>query len=212
MYRNRLARKSIMKKLSLSFIIFLISSHLVGADLESDLQKLRGYNGKSIKSFIGFVDLIEGAESLIKNQDNNPILGVQRLMDGVTSLIEARMNDLPANEAEQQNLALIINEFKDQISDLVNNRQVKSSLDANVDAELERKKLMDGLVAILYNAVYMLIDPKSMNSYLINILNGVYKVVSAILADDKIDYNDWRRLLEALANIFNLNRFFNAGA
>jgi len=195
-----------MKKNQLFLTILLISSNFIqAATLVNELGSLRSYNGKSIKAFIGFVDLIDGAESLIKNQDNNPMLGLQRLTEGVTSLIEARISDLPIDAAEQLNLVLIINEFKDQISDLVTSKQVKLPLDASMNSDAERKKLMEGLAAILYNAVYMLIDPKSMSACLTNILNGVYKVVAAILADDKIDYTDWRALLDALASIFNLS-------
>lgn len=201
-----------MKNLNLSLAFLLVSTGALSAGLETNIESLRSYNGKSIKAFIGFVDLIEGAEGLIKDQGNNPILDLQRLMEGVTSLVEARINDCPVNEVEQQHLIGIINNFKDQINTLVHNKPTKSSLDVDADANLEHKKLMEGLVAILYNAVYMLIDSKSMSNCLLNILNGVYKVVSAILADDKIDYNDWRRLLEALASIFNLNRFFNHSA
>lgn len=202
-----------MKKNQFFPIVLLILSNIAQASgLTTDLEQLRSYNGKSIKAFIGFVDLIDGAESLIRNQSENPIWGLQRLMEGVTSLVEARINDLPTDAVEQLNLVLIISEFKVQISDLVASRQLKSPSDVNAD--VERKKLMEGLAAILYNAVYMLIDPKSMSTCLTNILNGVYKVVAAILADDKIDYTDWRALLDALASIFNLSnvRFATASA
>lgn len=195
-----------MKKNQFYLATLLISSHFIQASsLLNDVMLLRGYHDKSIKAFIGFVDLIDGAESLIKNQDNNPIGGLQRLMQGVTSLVEDRMNDSLIDDAEQLNLVLLINEFKAQVSDLVANGHVKSSLDTEMDPNGERKKLMEGLAAILYNAVYMLIDSKSMTTCLANILNGIYKVVAAILADDKIDYTDWRALLDALASIFNLS-------
>ena len=79
----------------------------------------------------------------------------------------------------------------------------------NVDSDLERKKLIEGLAEILYNAVYILIDPYSMKTCLASMLSGIYKVVSAILADGKVDRSDWGSLLQALASIFNLSRHLN---
>ena len=184
-------------------LAFLLNFNLVGETIcLKNFDQARSYTGKSIKAFIGFVDLIEGAETLIKEQQQDRILGVQRLMEGVTSLIEASIHDLPINVNEQLNLVTIIDEFKYEIDMLLNNSQLKTALDADV----ERKKLMEGLAEILYNAVYILIDPKSIGSCLSNILNGIYKVVLVILADGKIDQSDWSKLLRALASIFNLSR------
>jgi len=191
-----------MYKLSL-VLGLLFNLNLVGeATVLKNFDQARSYTGKSIKAFIGFVDLIEGAETLIKDQRQDPILGVQRLMEGVTSLIEASIHDLPIDINEQLDLVTIIDEFKYEIDMLLNNNPVKSGL----DVEAERKKLMEGLAEILYNAVYILIDPKSISSCLTNILSGIYKVVSVILADGKIDQNDWNKLLRALASIFNLSQ------
>jgi len=88
---------------------------------------------------------------------------------------------------------------------LISTGPVKNSF----DSDTERKKLIEGLATILYNAVYILIDPSSMKPCLASMLGGIYKVVSAILADGKIDRRDWGSLLRALASIFNLSRHLN---
>ncbi|NCX96796.1 MAG: hypothetical protein EBX41_10430, partial [Chitinophagia bacterium] len=93
-----------------------------------------------------------------------------------------------------------IQDFKDRINNLVQAGIVKSE----PDHDLERQKLIEGLAKILYNSVYILIDPKSIGDCLTNILSGIYKVVSAILADGKVDYTDWAKVLRALASIFKL--------
>ncbi len=127
---------------------------------------------------------------------------LQRLIEGVSGLISASTNGLPVDMNEQLRIAAIIEDFKLQIGDLLRaNNIVKNT----ADSDAERQKLIDGLTIILYNAVYILIDPKSMQSSLSNILSGVYKVISAILADGKISHNDLGKLLKALASIFSLS-------
>ena len=197
-----------MKNLSriLATLLMLATICTKGVAVSGTCRQLRTHNGRSIKAFIGFVDLIEGAEDLLKDDTVDPILAVQRLMEGVSSLIEASIHDLPISIDEQLHIAKMVDDFKKEIYNLVKNYQHKLS----PDSEVERRKLIEGLAIILYNAVYILIDPKSIGSCITNILGGIYKVVSAILSDGKIDRNDWTQLLRALASIFSLSHMRQA--
>lgn len=194
-------------------ILFLINLFLLNSfyfvvrasdqDLVSFLaiMQSRKYSNKSMKAFVGFVDLIEGAESLI-SENNNPLHDLQRLIEGVSGLISASTNGLTIDTSEQLRIAAIIEDFKLQIGDLLHTNNIVKN---TTDSDVERQKLIDGLTIILYNSVYILIDPKSMQASLSNILSGVYKVISAILADGKISQNDLGKLLRALASIFSLS-------
>lgn len=168
-----------------------------------ELIKSRKYSSKSVKVFIGFADLIDGAERLIDRQSLNPIHDLERITEGVTNLIGASIVDFSIDASEKLEIINIIDDFKNSINSLILANPVKNSF----DSDPERKKLIEGIAAILYNAVYILIDPKSMKVCLGNMLSGVYKVVSAILADGKIDRGDLSSLLRALASIFNLSRY-----
>ncbi len=190
-----------------SFLIIASSLDSVNPDLISALEliKSRKYSNRSVKVFIGFVDLIDGAERLIDNQGTDLINDLERITEGMTSLIGASIVDLAIDASEKLEIINIINDFKKNINHLI----LTSAIKNNSESDPERKKLIEGLAAILYNAVYILIDPQSMKICLVNMLSGVYKVVSAILADGKIDRSDWSSLLRALASIFNLSRYLN---
>lgn len=190
-----------------SFLVNAINQDSINPDLISALEliKLRKYSNRSVKVFIGFVDLIDGAERLIDNQGTDLIDDLKRITEGMTSLIGASIVDLEIDLSDKLEIVNIIDDFKGKINNLI----LVSAMKNNVDSDPERKKLIEGLAAILYNAVYILIDPKSMKVCLVNMLSGVYKVVSAILADGKIDHSDWSSLLRALASIFNLSRYLN---
>lgn len=199
-----------LNKLIIALILFGINLAQAQSQLDTAsmlrVMQSRTYKGKSIKAFIGFVDVVEGAENLLNEDDIDKIQNLQRVMEGVTSLIETSRGNAPISIEEQVHINKLIDEFRLNVELLIDQNITRAIDDNHIDNEAERKKLIEGLSIILYNVVYILIDSKSMNSCLANMLGGVYKVISAVLADGKVGRADWKLLLRALASIFTLGQ------
>ncbi len=183
---------------------------LIGVNYFGVTNPATKIHGKSMRAFIGFVDLIEGAEALLRDNNADCIEAVHNLMEGVSSLVETSIHGLDLDFEQQIGIARMVDEFKNQIYALVQDHQFRSAVGANDNnpnnSFSERDKLKEGLSLILYNVVCILIDPRSIGTCLTSILSGIYKVVSAMLSDGKIDRNDWNQLLKALASIFSLSK------
>ncbi len=66
------------------------------------------------------------------------------------------------------------------------------------------KLLVEGLTQIFYNVFCMLISPNDIGLYLKNVFTGLLKVISAVLANGKIEREDLEVLSTALSSIFNV--------
>lgn len=192
-----------MKK-NLSFLlltVFMLPPTRISAVSISTEMVLSGVNKGNNKGVLsGFVKISEGIEGLLRDSSGDPIDKIQQLMEGVTRLVRFSMKNNQLEIDEQLKIAMIIDGFRDQLSFLVRNYQIRG--DENIDQE--QQKMVEGLTTILYNIMYILIKPDSIGTCLTNILSGVYKVISSVLADGRIDRGDWDRLLKALTSIFHL--------
>lgn len=162
---------------------------------------------RSLGTFMGLLEIIEGSNSLIKNPVDDPVIGVQHLVGGVVRLIEIGTKDLEIEIEERFKIMASINEFMIQINAL--SQQIIKHGVSNLglrrdDADREHDKMVEGLTLILHNVIYILIEPKAISVALSKILTGIYLVISSILANGNIDATDWGRLLNALTSILNL--------
>lgn len=163
---------------------------------------------RSLETFMGLLELIEGTNDLTNSESQDPVVGVQHLVSGVVRLIQIGLEGVELGIDDRFKVLSAIDEFREQINLLVcdiHSRKLRS-IDEN---QHEHQKLVDGLTVILHNVIYILIEPQSISSALAKILSGIYMVVSAILADGKIDTSDWGRLLSILASILNLKYLRN---
>lgn len=194
------------------FLSLLISSLSVASDLQSSSSdNFTLQQARSLGTFMGLLELIEGTNDLIKNHVDDPIVGVQHIVGGVVRLIETGTQGVEIEPEERFKIIAAINDFKDQINLLAqqivsraSNDQQLNKPDSDTASEVERQKMIEGLNLILHNVIYILVDPKSIGTALTKILSGIYMVISAILANGKVDSADWGRLLNALASILNL--------
>lgn len=153
------------------------------------------------KTLSGFVSIIESAESLLHDNDGDPVRKIQRLMEGVSKLVKVGIKESHMGADGQIKIAIAVDGFRGEIDLLVKNYKKRG----DDEFDPEQQKMVEGLTTVLYNVMYILINPDSVGSGLIKILSGVYKIISAVLADGRVDKKDWGRLLKALASVFKLS-------
>lgn len=192
-----------MKKI-MSFLlltVFMLPPTRISA-LSSDISMDSvGFNRNHKGVLLGFMKTMESIEDLLRGNGNDPVVGIQHLVEGVTRLIQVGIKENNLSIDDQLKIAMVVDGFRDQLGFLVKNYQRRG--DESIDQE--QQKMIEGLTTILYNLMYILIKPESIGTCLTNILGGIYKVISSVLADGRIDRNDWDRLLKALTSVFGLS-------
>lgn len=192
-----------MKKI-MSFLlltVFMLPPTRISAlssDISMDYVDLNR-NHKGV--LLGFMKTMESIEDLLRGNGNDPVVGIQHLVEGITRLIQVGIKENNLSIDDQLKIAMVVDGFRDQLGFLVKNYQRRG--DESIDQE--QQKMIEGLTTILYNVMYILIKPESIGTCLTNILGGIYKVISSVLADGRIDRNDWDRLLKALTSVFGLS-------
>lgn len=162
-------------------------------------------NGRSAESsrrvFDGFAKVLDGAEGLLHGVNRNAAVDIQHLADGVSSLVKSAMTEVALNPDEHLKIAMLMDGFRDQVGVLF--KTVPFRNDGSIDPE--QRKMVEGLTTILYNVISILINPSQVGAYLPNILGGLYKIISAVLADGRVDQSDWDHLMGALKETFSLS-------
>ncbi len=180
--------------------LLLLSCSLLSTQLQA--CNLNGRSAEcSRRVFDCFARVLDGAEGLLHGQNRNAALDIQHLADGVGSLVKLAVQEVALHPDEQLKVQMLMDGFRDQVD------MLSTSLIARKDASVdpEQRKMVEGLTTILYNVISILINPSQVSLYLPNILGGLYKIISAVLADGRIDQSDWDHLMKALRDTFSLS-------
>jgi hypothetical protein len=155
------------------------------------------YSGQELNFF---VDVLEDAEALLVHKDIDTIGRLCHMIRGISRLTKNVVFKTGFSELEKIKIAHDIDNFKEIII-----RLKKDSKDGELE---EQQKMAAGLTAILYNVVSIMVSPEKIGTYLLNILSGLGKIVSSILADGKINSDDWSRLMRAFGSIFSISNLY----
>ena len=154
----------------------------------------------------GFVNVLEDAEMLLVHRGGDRIGRLCHLVHGIGKLTKDVACKVNISDVDKKEILNNIDLFRDKISKLDKN--------GNNDLLKEQATMNAGLTTVLYNVVSIMVNPAKLSVYLMNILSGLGKIVSAVLADGKIDREDWNRLVKAFGSIFTLGHameFLGAG-
>ena len=174
----------------------------------------------------GFTKLAEGTQYLLIQGEHGD-LGAKSLFEGVAQLIACALQNRNGVEAEQtiSQVEKLVHEFRSNLTVLLNTPKQSYKPTTNIffpkDNSIEavvienkpvekpnvannEKLLVEGLTQIFYNVFCMLISPNDIGLYLENVFMGFLKVISAILADGKIEREDLENLSSSLNSIFNV--------
>lgn len=143
-----------------------------------------------------FVNVLEDAEMLLVHRGGDRVSRLCHLVHGIGKLTKDVACRVDISDSERAQIIQSIDEFRNKVSELNN----KSS--DNVDEEQARMNA--GLTDVLYNVVSIMVNPAKFSVYLMNILSGLGKIASSVLADGKIDRDDWNHLMKAFGSIFTL--------
>lgn len=142
------------------------------------------------------MNFVESSLSLLKKE--NPVSNIKNITDSINKIVVRILKEkLNFNDEDCADMQKLLATHQTQLINIVNSDTRTIEIRTND----ERKLIAEAISEIFYNLCCMILNPNNITVYLKQIFSGLMKILSAVLADGKIDNQDLENFQGALSDI-----------